>query len=486
MITTARRMLALAALCGAAVLLSPAGAQEYIVEPIDDGAAAVQQPFTEAELDQLLAPIALYPDALLSQVLVAATYPLEVVAAARWSRANPTLEGEAAVAAVADRDWDPSVKSLVAFPDLLARMDADLEWTQRLGEAMLLQESDVMASIQFLRAKAEEAGTLADTEQVRVVREERTIIIEPARERVVYVPYYDTRVVYGPWWRPAYPPIYWPRPAYYSYAASGIYWSTGVYVPVGFFLTDFYWPHRSVVVVNTPRYYYPRYYYPGRYHYVPGERWRHDPWHRRHVKYRHPELRQRYNYRSPGAGRSEQRVEHRAQPRNYREFDRGSATVRSTQRVRGAEPPDELGTATPPSASRTQRLAQSAPAERGARAAPRERVETRQPADQAQRVERSLRTESRQRFTAPARIDTRQAAPARQAQPPRQAAPARQAAPPRQAAPARQAAPPRQAAPARQSAPTREQRAPSRSRAEPQGSRGRPAGNSRSERRQAN
>src|SRR5690606_6173300 len=146
--------------------------------------------------------IALYPDALLSQVLIAATYPLEIVEAARWSRQNPQLSGEEAVAAVAEQGWDPSVTSLVAFPDLLARMDEDLEWTRKLGDAMLYQETQVMDSIQFLRARADATGTLESTEHVKVIREEKTIVIEPAQTRIVHVPYYDPYVVYGTWWWP--------------------------------------------------------------------------------------------------------------------------------------------------------------------------------------------------------------------------------------------------------------------------------------------
>jgi hypothetical protein len=127
---------------GAGLAALPVRAQDYIVEPIVDPVlAGVQEGFSQAELDQMLAPIALYPDALLSQVLIASTYPLEIVEAARWSRQNPQLAGEDAVAAVADRDWDPSVKALVAFPELLGRLDEDLAWTRSLGDAMLYQEA---------------------------------------------------------------------------------------------------------------------------------------------------------------------------------------------------------------------------------------------------------------------------------------------------------------------------------------------------------
>ena len=281
-----------------ALVTVPARAQQYMVEPIADTVATQsgdEQGFTRAELDQMLAPIALYPDSLLSQVLIASTYPLEIVEAARWSQQNARLEGEAAVEAAADRGWDPSVKALVAFPDLLAQMNEDLEWTRRLGDAMLYQEPDVMDSIQFLRARADAAGSLESTEHVRVIREEKTIIIEPAETRVVYVPYYDPYIVYGTWWRPAYPPVYWARPSYYYRGYPGFYWGSGIPVSSGFFFSSFYWPQSSIVIVNTPRYYQPARYYGSRHYYAPGQRWKHNPVHRRGVAYRHPDVKKRYD-----------------------------------------------------------------------------------------------------------------------------------------------------------------------------------------------
>ena len=166
-------------------------------------------PFRQAELDQMLAPVALYPDSLLSQVLMASTYPLEVVQAARWSRANPGLKGQDAVRAVEHMDWDPSVKSLTAFPQILTMMDEKLEWTRRLGEAFLAQQADVMDTVQGLRRRAEAAGNLRSSEQMRVAREGEVITIHQPAPEVVYVPYYNPAVVYGPWWWPAYPPVYW-------------------------------------------------------------------------------------------------------------------------------------------------------------------------------------------------------------------------------------------------------------------------------------
>ena len=282
------------------MVAAPVSGERYIVEPMVETIEIEEQPgegFSQAELDQMLAPIALYPDVLLSQVLIAATYPLEIVEAARWSRRNPHLEGEEAVAAVADRDWDPSVKALVAFPELLEQLSEDLEWTRDLGDAMLFQEAQVMDSIQFLRARADAAGSLEDSEYVRVVREEKTIIIKPARTHVVHVPYYDPWVVYGPWWRPAYPPVVWVRPSHYYYGYPGFYWSSGIHVSHGFFFSSFYWPQRHVYIVHTPRFHTPPRHRPARAipHYAPGQRWKHNPLHRRGVAYRHPEVRERFS-----------------------------------------------------------------------------------------------------------------------------------------------------------------------------------------------
>ncbi len=164
----------------------------------------------------MLAVIALYDDALLSQVLMASTYPLEVVEASRWRQANPALTGNAAVAAVADKTWDVSVKSLVAFPSILKQMNDHLDWTQKLGDALLGQQGDVAASIQRLRAKAAAAGNLkAGTgTQYTVTTEtqgnETIYAIAQTSPEVVYVPSYDPNTVYGAWPNPTYPPTWWP------------------------------------------------------------------------------------------------------------------------------------------------------------------------------------------------------------------------------------------------------------------------------------
>jgi len=242
--------------------------------------------FTPAELDSILAPIALYPDSVLSHVLIASTYPLEVIQAARWTRDNPGLDGELAVAAVEDFDWDPSVKALTAFPELLARMDEDIEWTQQIGDAFLIQEASVVAAIQGLRDRAYAQGHLRTNDHVRVVREERVIYIEPARTRYVYVPYYDPLVVYGRWWWDAYPPYRWRHPRYHT--GISFYWGSGFRIAPTFYFSSFHWSHRRVVVVH--HHHYPRQHFRSgrevaRYH--RAAHWRHDPHHRRGVQYRH-------------------------------------------------------------------------------------------------------------------------------------------------------------------------------------------------------
>ena len=190
------------------------------------------KPFKQEELDQLLAPIALYPDELLSQILMASTYPLEVVQAERWSKQNKGLKGDVLTAALEKQKWDPSVKSLVNFPQVLQMMSEKLDWAQKLGDAFLAQQKDVMNTVQKLRKKAEAAGNLKTTQEQKVIVEKKTetIIIESPSPQVVYVPTYNPTVVYGPWWYPAYPPHYYYPPGYVAGAAL---FSFGVGVAVG-------------------------------------------------------------------------------------------------------------------------------------------------------------------------------------------------------------------------------------------------------------
>jgi hypothetical protein len=204
-------------------------------------AAAAQAPipaapaaFTQGELEQMLAPIALYPDALLSQMLMASTYPLEVVEAARWRKANASLKDKALEDALQKQSWDTSVKSLTAFPEVLERMNQDLSWTQKLGDAFLGQQKQLLDTVQTLRAKAQTAGNLKSNEQqtVKVETQEskQVIVIEPANPQIVYVPTYQPTVVYGGWGYPAYPPYYPPYwyPPVATPLVSGFFWGVGI------------------------------------------------------------------------------------------------------------------------------------------------------------------------------------------------------------------------------------------------------------------
>jgi hypothetical protein len=168
--------------------------------------------FSPEQLEQLVAPIALYPDSLLTQTLMASTYPLEIVEAARWLKKNPSLKDSALTEALKGQDWDPSVKSICGFPEVLKKMDENLDWMQDLGDAFLGQQEALLKTVQKMRGKAYESGNLKTTEQQKVTQTSETvIIIEPAQPEVIYVPTYSPTVVYGGW---GYPSYYYP--AYYA------------------------------------------------------------------------------------------------------------------------------------------------------------------------------------------------------------------------------------------------------------------------------
>jgi hypothetical protein len=179
--------------------------------------SAVAAPLPQRELDALLAPIALYPDELLAQVLMASTYPLEIVMATRFVQQNPSLTGDALDQALRDQNWDPSVLSLTAYPQVLVMMNDKLDWTQRLGDAFLANQQQVMDTVQALRSRAQSAGNLQNTPQQTVMDQAGFIDIEPAQPEYVYVPVYDPRVIYGPWSDPVYQPDYWYPPSIYGY-----------------------------------------------------------------------------------------------------------------------------------------------------------------------------------------------------------------------------------------------------------------------------
>ena len=269
------------------------------VPPGTFGQPADQPAFKQEELDQLLAPVALYPDSLLAQVLMASTYPLDVVQADRWAKQNKDLKGDPLTAALEKQPWDPSVKSLVNFPQVLAMMSEKLDWTQKLGDAFLAQQKDVMATVQTLRKKAADAGTLKTTKEQKVVVEQETIVIESVSPQVVYVPTYNPTVVYGTWPYPAYPPATYYPP---GYVAGTALFSFGVGMAVGA-AWGYAWGgcdwHGGDVDVdidrntninnNINRGNYSKQYQGGR------GNWQHNPEHRKGVSYRDQATGQKFN-----------------------------------------------------------------------------------------------------------------------------------------------------------------------------------------------
>ncbi len=237
-----------------------------------------------AELDQLTAPVALYTDPLLGQVLTAATYPLEVVEAARWldDPANAALAGDELAAALQQQNWDLSVKSLVPFPGVLQMMNDNLQWTERLGDAFIAQQADVMDSVQRLRQRAVAAGALNSSPQQIVTSEGPDIAIEPANPAVVYVPYYIPADVYGPWAWPEYPPYYFGMPPNIVLGAGLIGFGIGFNILGPYWGWD-RWDWRrhglDIAPYRSP---------------LPMRPWRHDPEHRHGVPYRDAATAARY------------------------------------------------------------------------------------------------------------------------------------------------------------------------------------------------
>jgi hypothetical protein len=249
--------------------------------------------FPPEQLDRLLAPIALYPDPLLAQILMAATYPVEVVQANRWRQdpRNAGLAGDELAAAVELQPWDPSVKSLVPFPQILQMMDRNLDWTVALGDAFLAQEAAVMDAVQRLRQMAQAAGTLTSTPQQSLVIQEQAIGIMPVDPQVVYVPAYDPGVVYGPWPYAAYPPVLlYPPPVVVGGPVVSFGFGIGVVGPLwGWHRWDW---HRHRVAIDGPRFHAIDPHRPP----PKSDTWRHDPDHRHGVPYRDAPTRDRFQF----------------------------------------------------------------------------------------------------------------------------------------------------------------------------------------------
>jgi len=256
-------------------------AQTLVAVTPQETPALQQKIFSQKQLDQMLAPIALYPDPLIAQILVAAAYPLEIVEAYRWLQQpdDAELKGASLENALKTKPWDESVKALTAFPQILKTMNDNLRWTESLGNAMIAQQADVMDSIQRLRQMAQAAGTLSSTPQQTVTTDGAYILIEPVYPDTVYVPYYNPALVYGTWPYDDYPPFYF---AGYAYPRPVFVFSRPVTIIHVFFHKHRWdWHHRKIHVRD------------GRHHQDrdigkrdEGHEWRPDPAHRRSVRIR--------------------------------------------------------------------------------------------------------------------------------------------------------------------------------------------------------
>ncbi|MGJ7549132.1 DUF3300 domain-containing protein [Pseudomonas alloputida] len=323
-------------------------------------AEAKQAVFNQEQLDQMLAPIALYPDALLAQVLMASTYPGEVTEAVAWSKANPKAQGDDAVKQVAKQTWDPSVQALVAFPQVLVVLGQDPVWVQRLGDAFLAQPDDVMAGVQRLRHQAQAAGNLQSNQYQNVTVQAppaaapapassghsqaapasssstSTLIIQPADPQVVYVPTYNPNTAYGTWAYPASPPVYYPPSPMYSAGTAlmaGLAFGTGVAI-VNSLWGDCDWGHGDVDIdVN-------------RYNNINvnnrisnnQNKWQHNAVHRDGVPYRDNRSRQLYGRQLDGA--------------NQRAAFRGDDAQRTQARDRAKASMDRAGIERPATSNR--------------------------------------------------------------------------------------------------------------------------------------
>jgi Protein of unknown function (DUF3300) len=329
--------------------------------------APAASPPSQQDLDQLLAPIALYPDALIAQMLMAATYPLEIVEAARWASANPNVKDQALEDAMAQQSWDPSVKGLVSVPQVLQHMSENLSWTQKLGDAMLADQNAVMATVQNLRAKAQAAGNLKSTPEQTVkteMQETRTVyIIQSPQPQVVYVPTYNPYTVYGTWWYP-YPPYYMYPPAYVY--PPGLAFATGIVVGAAIW-GNCNWRGGSVNV-NINNY--------NRYNRttINNNNWNHNVNHRKGVAYRDPSTAQKYN-RGGDARAAQSREAFRGRTdsglSNNGNLNRG--TPQNSNLNRGTPQNPNLNRGTPQNPNLNRDTPQNRAADRGGGASPASR-----------------------------------------------------------------------------------------------------------------
>lgn len=300
-----------------------------------------QKTFTPEQIEQLVAPIALYPDDLVSQILMASTYPLEVVEAARWVNSNKTLKGDSLANALKSKPWDPSVKSLVNFPDVIDMMDKKLDWMQGLGNAFLAQKKDVMDAIQRLRKKAMDEGNLKPSKEQNVTTEGETIVIVSTDPEVIYVPVYNPTIVYGTWPYPAYPPYYYYPPAYRPVATPYAF-GAGIAIGAawGYAWGSCNWGHCDVDIdidrnINRNRNIDRNWYKNETTGLTEGRgTWQHDTAHRRGVGYADTRTAQRYN-----RGASPNAASREAYRGRSSDLSRGaSPAARDTSRSAGQRP----------------------------------------------------------------------------------------------------------------------------------------------------
>ena len=246
---------------------------------------------SKEQLDQLVAPVALYPDSLLAQVLVASTYPLEIIEAARWADANKGLKGDQLAQALQDQTWDNSVKALVSAPTALSMMSQKLDWTQKLGDAVLAQQPDVMDAVQRLRQRAQATGKLKTTQEqtvtVKTEDAQPTVVIEPVSPEIVYVPYYDPALIFAPWPYPAYPPFFFAPPLGYI-AGPGLWFGAGFYFGGWAAWDHFDWHHGNIYVNNHVNIYHDNF------DHNDLSKWQFNPEHRQGVRYDDPAVAAKY------------------------------------------------------------------------------------------------------------------------------------------------------------------------------------------------
>ena len=364
------------------LFLAPAmAAALFFFSPVSmasqDGAE--EPPISQAELDQALAPIALYPDELLSQVLMAATYPLEIVEAARFVETNPTLDGAALTEALELRDWDPSVNSLVNFPDVLESLSKELKWTRIIGDAFLDDEGRVFDSVQELRRRAKAEGNLSSSEKLTVSTEAatsssrvQTIIIESPSPQYVYVPVYDPFLVYGNWWWPGFTPFAFYQPRFYR-PGLGLTFGLGFWrgAAWGFAWGSCDWRQRSISIDLNRNARFNSFINRGRYRsrlQIGAGRslvsWRHDQRHRRGVSYRNRRTATKFGGRSRRDLTQSRRIYrgHLPSPR-LGQRTRVPARSRTTTRTRTAprSVPRTAPRTAPPATSRTRTRTRTTP-----------------------------------------------------------------------------------------------------------------------------